>query len=69
MNNTMISCVHISANCNPMSQSLAFLNSNTVAFCFRDQVGLYQMDRNKIIYNLNYREGEINRANCLTCPD
>ena len=65
----MISCEHISANCNPMPNALRFLDQNTIAFCFRDQVGLYEIDINKITCNLNFRQAEINRANCLTCPD
>lgn len=64
----MLTCEHISANANPMPNSLAILDANTIAFCFRDQVGLYQVDRNRILLNLNYREVEINRANCLCCP-
>lgn len=62
-----ISCQHIAANCNPMPNALEFLDNNTIAYCFRNQVGLYLLDQNKVILNLNYRQAEINRANCLTC--
>ncbi len=48
-----------------MPNTLTFLNTNTILFCFRDQVGVYEPDSNKILYNLNYRETDINRANCI----
>lgn len=65
----MISCEHISANCNPMPNALKFVDANTIAFCFRNQVGLYSVSMNKITCNLNFRQVDINRANCLACPD
>lgn len=49
-------CEHISANCNPMPSTLIFLNNSTIAFCFRNQVGIYDLDENKILCNLNYRK-------------
>lgn len=65
----MISCKYIGANCNPMPNTLVFLDQKTICFCFRDQVGIYNLEENRITLNLNYRSAEINRANCLNRLD
>lgn len=51
----MLKLQHISSNCNPMPNSLTFLDDNTIAYCFRDQVGLYNMNTNNVYQNLNMK--------------
>lgn len=50
-----IECQHIAANCNPMPHTLAFLDSTTIAYCFSNQVALYDVPGNRILGNLNHR--------------
>ena len=54
---TMINtpCLHISANANPMPNSLQFLNDNTIAYLARNQVMLYDIPTSKVTQNLNIR--------------
>lgn len=60
-----VSCEHIAANCNPMPNSIEFLNDRTLVFCFKNQVGVYSLETNSILMNINHREIDLNRANCL----
>ena len=48
-----IECLHIGANCNPMPNTLEFLDDDHIVFCFSNQVALYSVPRNTIILNLN----------------
>lgn len=48
-------CLHISANANPMPNSLQFLNDNTIAYLARNQVMLYDIPTSKVTQNLNIR--------------
>lgn len=36
-------CQHIGANCNPMPNTLQFLDDQHIVFCFSNQVALYSL--------------------------
>lgn len=60
-----IICEHIAANCNPMAQTLEFIDGHSIAYCFKNQVGIYDIKSNNVVMNINNRSINPNRANCL----
>lgn len=41
-------CRHISANCNPMPNVVAFLDQDTVVFAFSNNIALYSLAKDQI---------------------
>jgi len=54
INSTMkIECQHIAANCNPMPNVLEFVTPDIIAYCFKNQVGVYSIKANNVYMNLH----------------
>ena len=48
-----VTCLHVSANCNPKPNVLAFLAPHLLAFAFADQIAIYSLEQSRIISTIS----------------
>jgi hypothetical protein len=61
-----LTCQHIAANCNPMPSALDFLTNSLIAYCYKNQVGIYDLDQKIVFRNIHPKKQPYpNRANTI----